>query len=100
MATLEGLEDAGRVTGQLEKATVRFIDAFKDGKEDNAMADFVYSAMIALAQNVDRQNMKGREISRNMTSLLGYIQELNELYDSTDESEDEELAQLVEDSRA
>lgn len=99
MATLPGLESAGEVKGQLETATEKFISAFKEGKEDNSVADFIYSAMLALAQNVDRQNMRGREISRNMTSLLGYIQELNELYGDAD-ADDAELAELVQDSKA
>ncbi|WEV67962.1 hypothetical protein OZX72_02985 [Bifidobacterium sp. ESL0769] len=99
MATLQGLEDAGRITGRLEKATQEFIDEFKDGRDESPMADFIYASMLTLAQNVDVQNMKGREISRNMTSLLGYIEQLKELYGDSDDGDDE-LASLVEDSKA
>ena len=36
--------------------------------------------MLSIARNIDAQNNRGREISRNMTSLLGYIQQLESLY--------------------
>lgn len=80
MGTLQGLEDAGLVIGPQEKATKKFIDSFRRGKPENDMAEFLYSSMLSLARNIDLQNARGREISRNMTSLLGYIQQLSVIY--------------------
>lgn len=93
MATLPGMEDAGIIRGPQEKATQRFIDSYRAGKPDNPMADFIYAGMLSLARNIDAQNAKGREISRNMTSLLGYIQQLATLYPN--DAEDDELADLL-----
>lgn len=42
---LDGLEDAGIVKGPQEKATEKFINRFREGKADNAMADFLYSSI-------------------------------------------------------
>ena len=36
--------------------------------------------MLFIARNIDSQNSKGREISRNMTSLLTWFQELKAMY--------------------
>ena len=41
--------------------------------------------MLSIARNIDVQNARGREISRNMTSLLGYIQQLEGMYDTMDD---------------
>ena len=66
---LDGLEDAGIVKGPQEKATEKFINRFREGKADNAMADFLYSSMLSIARNIDAQNNRGREISRNICDL-------------------------------
>lgn len=100
MNMLNGLEDAGRIVGRQEKATQQFIKDFMTGREKNSVADFICESMVSLAQNIDVQNSKGREISRNMTSLLGYVQQLQSLYEDSVESGDNELAELIEDSRA
>ena len=84
MAGFEGLEDAGLVKGPQEKATETFITAYREGKESNPMADFIYSSMLSIARNIDVQNARGREISRNMTSLLGYIQQLEAMYEGVE----------------
>lgn len=96
MAGFEGLEDAGLVKGPQEKATETFITAYREGKESNPMADFIYSSMLSIAKNIDVQNARGREISRNMTSLLGYIQQLEAMYEGVDD--DEELAGLLQEA--
>ena len=70
MPVLQGLEDAGLVKGPQEKATEKFIKAYREGRDDNPMAEFIYSSMLSIARNIDVQNARGREISRNMTSLL------------------------------
>lgn len=85
---LDGMEDAGIIKGPQEKATEKFISRFREGKADNAMADFLYSSMLSIARNIDAQNNRGREISRNMTSLLGYIQQLESLYPAEAHSDD------------
>ncbi len=96
MPAFEGFEDAGQVIGPQEQATRRFIEEYRQGKEANAMADFIYSSMLSIAKNIDVQNMRGREISRNMTSLLGYIQQLQLLY--AEDTGDEELENLIAES--
>lgn len=93
MDTLPGLDMAGIVHGPQEQATQKFIDAYRQGKPDNPMADFIYSSMLSLARNIDVQNAKGREISRNMTSLLGYIQQLDAIYPT--ETADDGLDDLM-----
>lgn len=70
MTGFEGLENAGLIEGPQEKATREFIKEYRDGKAENPMADFIYSSMLSIARNIDVQNARGREISRNMTSLL------------------------------
>lgn len=92
---LEGLEDAGRVTGPQEKATAAFIAEFRKDKDPDPMAEFIYACMLSIARNVDTQNGKGREISRNMTTLLGYIQQLEEMYAADGDEIDGDLADLV-----
>lgn len=96
MGTLPGLDDAGLVKGPQEQATERFIRDFRGGKPENSMAEFLYSSMLSIARNIDMQNAKGREISRNMTSLLGYIQQLSVIYPDQAQTDDE-LARLMED---
>ena len=81
MTGFEGLENAGLIEGPQEKATREF------------MADFIYSSMLSIARNIDVQNARGREISRNMTSLLGYIQQLEGMYDTMDD--DPEITELL-----
>lgn len=93
MPVLQGLEDAGLVKGPQEKATEEFIKAYREGRDDNPMAEFIYSSMLSIARNIDVQNARGREISRNMTSLLGYIQQLESMYESADD--DPEIAELL-----
>ncbi|PLS24348.1 hypothetical protein [Bifidobacterium imperatoris] len=96
MAGFEGFENAGLVKGPQEKATEKFITEYRHGKEDNPMADFIYSSMLSIARNIDVQNSRGREISRNMTSLLGYIQQLETMYEGVDD--DQELSDLLQEA--
>lgn len=93
MTGFEGLENAGLIEGPQEKATREFIKEYRDGKAENPMADFIYSSMLSIARNIDVQNTRGREISRNMTSLLGYIQQLEGMYDTMDD--DPEITELL-----
>lgn len=95
MDTLPGLEDAGVAKGPQEKATRAFIETYREGKPDNPTANFIYAGMLSLARNIDAQNAKGREISRNMTTLLGYIQQLDAIYPP--QSTDDGLADLLKD---
>ena len=59
------------------------------------MADFLYSSMLSIARNIDAQNNRGREISRNMTSLLGYIQQLETIYRPHLPTTDDRLEELM-----
>lgn len=92
-ATLPGLEDTGIFKGAQERATEKFIDSYRDGKTDTPAAEFIYSCMLSLARNIDAQNARGREISRNMTTLLDYIRQLEELYPP--EANDSDLMDLL-----
>lgn len=84
MPVLDGLEDAGRVVGRQEQATSDFIKGFRaEHPSDDAVTEYIYASMLSIAQNVDVQNLKGREVSRNMTSLLAYVQELRAMYEPT-----------------
>ena len=87
MPALAGLDDAGRVVGRQERATREFIERFEaEHPGADPMRSYIYESMMSIAQNVDVQNMKGREVSRNMTSLLGFIQELRAMVAPAGES--------------
>ena len=92
MTGFEGLENAGLIEGPQEKATREFIKEYRDGKAENPMADFIYSSMLSIARNIDVQNARGREISRNMTSLWLYPTARG-MYDTMDD--DPEITELL-----
>ncbi len=79
---LEGFEEYStlrhrRIAGA---ATLNLIKSFVDGKTLTPEATYICKSMLSIARNIDIQNSKGREISRNMTSLLTWFQELKSMY--------------------
>lgn len=90
MPVLEGLEDAGREIGYQEKAITEFVKAFlKSHKNIDGYASLLLSSLISIAQNIDMQNKRGREISRNMASMLDLIRQLHDWDAQSQESGDE-----------
>lgn len=55
--------------------------------------------MLSIARNIDMQNQRGREISRNMASLLTWFQELKELYPEAPQL-DEDVQSFLTEARA
>ena len=83
---LEGFEEYEHhygTAGLQEAATMNLIKSFVDGK----------------TLTPDIQNSKGREISRNMTSLLTWFQELKAMYPEQPQL-DPTLADFIADAKA
>lgn len=80
--TLDGLGyDTGREIGPMEATALKIIAAYREQwAEPDAIQDGLLQALRTLAQNIDRQNEKGREISRNMAQWLATLEKLAELY--------------------
>lgn len=79
MPTLEGLEDAGREVGYQERAINSFVKAFRVSHANiDGYASLLLSSLVSIAQNIDVQNKRGREISRNMASMLDLIRQLHD----------------------
>lgn len=90
MPVLEGLEDAGREIGYQEKAIKDFVEAFlKSHKNIDGYASLLLSSLVSIAQNIDMQNKRGREISRNVASMLDLIRQLHDWDAQAQESGDE-----------
>ena len=79
MPLLAGLEDAGRVIGRQEKAISRFVADYRAQHPDMTMdRALILDSLLSLGENIDAQNRKGREISRNMATMLDYVTRLHE----------------------
>ena len=88
---LEGFEEYTHpygIIGLQEQATLNLIKSFMDGK-----------TLTPVARNIDIQNSKGREISRNMTSLLTWFQELKAMYPEQPQL-DPTLTDFISDAKA
>ena len=67
--------------GEQERATHMLIAHLKEEhQEPNPIFDALSAAMISLAKNIDSQNSKGREISRNMGQYLDALWKIRDLY--------------------
>lgn len=67
--------------GAQEQATHELIAKLKEEHpEPNPIFDALSAAMISLAKNIDSQNDKGREISRNMGQYLDALWKIRDLY--------------------
>lgn len=67
--------------GAQEQATHELIAHLKEEHpEPNPIFDALASAMLSLAKNIDVQNDKGREISRNMGQYLDALWKIRDLY--------------------
>ena len=74
-------EDTGRAIGPMEQTARGIIADFRaNHADDNPIQAGLLQALLSLAQNIDRQNSKGREISRNMAQWLATLEKLAELY--------------------
>lgn len=80
--TFDGFENPARPVGYQEKATCDLVNALMKDKTINPRALYLAKSMITLARNVDVQNnsSRPREISRNMSQILAFYQELSGLY--------------------
>lgn len=91
--TLEGFEEYapafGGIVGLQERATMNLIKSFVEGKTLTPEATYICKSMLSIARNIDAQNSRGREISRNMTSLLTWFQELKAMYTEQPQLDDE-----------
>ncbi len=100
---LEGFEeyDASTTASSAlqEQATLNLIKSFMDGKTLTPEATYICKSMLSIARNIDIQNNKGREISRNMTSLLTWFQELKSMYPDQPQL-DPTLADFIADAKA
>ncbi len=73
--------DTGRDIGAMEHTARGIIDDYREKHQDeNPIQAGLLQALLSLAQNIDRQNEKGREISRNMAQWLATLDKLAELY--------------------
>lgn len=73
--------DTGRDIGAMEHTARGIIDDYCEKHPDeNPIQAGLLQALLSLAQNIDRQNEKGREISRNMAQWLATLDKLAELY--------------------
>ena len=70
-----------------------------DGKTLTPEATYICKSMLSIARNIDLQNNKGREISRNMTSLLTWFQELKSMYPDQPQL-DPTLTDFISDAKA
>lgn len=67
--------------GAQEQATHELIAHLKEEHpEQNPIFDALSAAMLSLAKNIDSQNSKGREISRNMGQYLDALWKIRDLY--------------------
>lgn len=74
-------EDTGRPVGAMERTARDIIDDYRvKHPDDNPIQAGLLQALLSLAQNIDRQNEKGREISRNMAQWLATLDKLADLY--------------------
>lgn len=99
---LEGFEEYEHqygTAGLQEAATMNLIKSFVDGKTLTPEATYICKSMLSIARNIDIQNSKGREISRNMTSLLTWFQELKAMYPERPQL-DPTLADFIADAKA
>lgn len=79
MPTFDGLEDAGREIGYQETKIRQFVDRYRESHEKlDDYADLLLGSLISISQNIDQQNKRGREISRNMASMLDLVRQLHE----------------------
>lgn len=97
---LDGFEEYDMLTAGLqEKATRELIGHFVQGKTLTPEATYICKTMLSIARNIDMQNQRGREISRNMASLLTWFQELKELYPEAPQL-DEDVQSFLTEARA
>lgn len=93
---LDGMSDTtGRPVGPMEQSTIAFAQEYRD-KHDSADAATLLTlqSMVVLATNIDTLVAKGREISRNMSTLLDYIKQLQEQDAAIQQVNSDELMEI------
>lgn len=74
-------DDTGRDIGPLETTTKRIVAALEESHpEPDPIRDGLCQAMLSLARNIDVQNGKGREISRNMGQYIDALWKIRDMY--------------------
>ena len=74
-------DTTGRQIGPMEHTARGIIGDYRTKHPDeNPIQAGLLQALLSLAQNIDRQNEKGREISRNMAQWLATLEKLADLY--------------------
>lgn len=83
-------DDTGRPIGAMERTARTIIDDYREKHpDDNPIQAGLLQALLSLAQNIDRQNNKGREISRNMAQWLATLDKLSDLYPEVQQADDD-----------
>lgn len=91
MPLLEGFDDdTGRTIGSQERATQRIIaDLNKTHPDYDPILDGLCESMLSLAQNIDTQKRKGREISRNMAQYIDALWKIRDMYPTETVADDD-----------
>lgn len=83
-------DDTGRPIGAMEQTARGIIRDYREKHpDDNPIQAGLLQALLSLAQNIDRQNDKGREISRNMAQWLATLEKLADLYPEVQQADDD-----------
>lgn len=93
---LDGMDDiTGRPVGSMEQSTIEFAKEYRTKHETcDAATLLTLQSMIVLARNIDTLVAKGREISRNMSTLLDYIKQLQEQDAAVKQADSKELTEI------
>ncbi|KAB7789453.1 hypothetical protein [Bifidobacterium cebidarum] len=92
MMMLEGFdEDTGRDIGRQEKAARRIVDYLgASHPEYDPVLDGLCQSLLSLGENIDRQNSRGREISRNMAQYIDALWKIRDMF-PTEQMADEDV---------
>lgn len=83
-------DTTGRQIGPMEHTARDIIDDYRTQHPDGgAIQAGLLQALLSLAQNIDKQNEKGREISRNMAQWLATLEKLGQLYPTETKADDD-----------
>lgn len=78
-------DDAVTITAGMEKTTRDVLSRIAEAHPDpDPIRDALAQCLLSLAQNIDSQCAKGREISRNMGQYLDALERLDALYPHED----------------
>lgn len=87
---LDGMDyDTGRAIGPQEHVTISLVESYEKAHPLDVILHALCQSMMSLARNIDIQNEKGKEISRNMTVYLDGLQKIDERYPKTQDDDGE-----------